>query len=399
MNYLARARTLIPSACQTYSKSPTRYPKGAPDHVTKAYGAYVYDASGNPWLDCVSGLGSVILGHHDSDVDAAIAKQLSRGISFPLPTELEYELARRIVDYIPSAGMVRFCKNGADSCAAAVRIARAVTGRPFIASIGYHGYHDWTIARQNPRGVPSHNAGYLTVLDYGDLAQLKFELAERQYACVAMEPVVAQYPVSPPPGYLEAIRTLCTATDTILIFDEVVTFGRILEGSAQRYFNVIPDITALGKCLGNGMPLNAVVGRADLMRTLDEGVFFSTTHGGEALSLAAGIATLDKLVRENVPATLNVMGCRLIKSWRDMAYDLEATGQVELLGYPSRLVWKWADPDDAARFGEALVAEHVLSQGYLNLTLAFGEDELQKLERAWARGVKAVLDGGLRSAA
>lgn len=400
-DYLDQAKALIPSGCQTYSKSSTRFPKGAPQSASRGSGAYIFDGGGARWLDCVSGLGSVILGHHDTDVDAAISKQLAKGISFPLPTELEYELARRIVDYIPSAEMVRFCKNGADSCAAAVRIARAVTGRERVVSIGYHGYHDYTIARQNPRGVPKASADTLTVIPYGDLEALyeAAEIGREPVACVIMEPIVAQHPVTPPEDYLFQMRMFCTLHGAILIFDEVVTFGRMLQGSAQKHYGVTPDLTALGKCLGNGMPLNAVVGRADLMRTLDEGVFFSTTHGGEALSLAAGIATVDKLIRDDVPATLDAMGRRLIKAWRDMAYDLEATGQVELLGYPSRLVWKWTDPDDAARFGEALVAERVLSQGYLNLTLAFGEAELAKLERAWARGVRAVLNPELRRAA
>lgn len=390
--YLDTARRLIPSGTQTYSKSPSRFPKGAPETIVSASGAYVFDESGRPWLDCVSGLGSVILGHRDPEVLHAIGRQAYAGVAFPLPSRLELELAERIRQLVPSAEMVRFAKNGADACAAAVRIARAATGHDRVVSIGYHGYHDYTIAQQNPRGVPWGAKDDLTIVPYGDVEAIRAALNPdgNPAACLIMEPIVAQHPEHPPAGYLEGVRKLCDETGTLLVFDEVVTFGRMLTGTAQRYFGVTPDLTALGKCLANGLPLSAVVGRADLMKLLEEGVFFSTTFGGEALSLAAGIATLDKLVREDVPQAVNETGARIAAAFRDASDREGIADRVQLLGYPSRLVWKWEDPDDARLFGEALIRSSVLSQGYISFTLAFAETELMRLEQAIRGAMQAV---------
>ena len=390
MTYLARARQRIPSGTQTYSKSHTRFPAGAPEYIVRAEGAYVYDASGQPWLDCVSGLGSVILGHADPEVNAAARKQLLNGVAYPLPSLLELSLAERICQLIPSAQMVRFGKNGADACEAAVRIARAVTGREQVVSIGYHGYHDWTIAHQNPRGVPRASGEMLTVVPYGDLPAMAETVLAAMPACLIMEPIVATNPVPPPDGYLEAVRDLCTQTGTILIFDEVVTFGRMKGFSAQAHYGVTPDLTALGKCLANGLPLSAVCGRADLMRSLEEGVFFSTTFGGETVSLAAAIATLDTLVRERIDRRLDGLGRRCIATWLDAVRDAGLGDRVTLLGYPSRLVWQWTDPEDAKLFGEALIGHRVLCAGYVNFTAAFHEGEMAQLERAVRAGCEVV---------
>lgn len=394
MTYLDRARRLIPSGTQTYSKSPTRFPAGAPEYITHGEGAYVYcGMDPTPWLDCVSGLGSVILGHRDPSVEAAILAQLASGVAMPMPTPLELELAERIVAYVHSAEMVRFGKNGVDACAAAVRIARAHTGREMVASIGYHGYHDFTIAHQNPKGVPLDSLDNLIVLPYGDMERMErvFGAFADVPACLIMEPVVAQHPEHPPAGYLEAVRDLCTKYGVILIFDEVVTFGRMPGGTAQKYFGVTPDLTALGKCLGNGMPLSAVCGRADLMRLLDEGVFFSTTFGGETLSLAAGIATMDRLMQDRVPEQVTAIGAVILQHFHRYAEGAGfGDGVVKLMGYPARLVWKWSDPEDARVFGETLVQHHVLSQGYVSVTRAWGSQQVLELSKAFAAGMDAV---------
>lgn len=391
MTYLDRARLLIPSGVQTYSKSPTRFPAGAPEYITHGEGAYVYCGTDpTPWLDCVSGLGSVILGHRDPSVEAAILAQLGRGVAMPMPTPLELELAERIVEYVPSAEMARFGKNGVDACAAAVRIARAFTGREMVVSVGYHGYHDFTIAHQNPKGVPLASQDNLIVLPYGDLDRMARVLEHPEIACLIMEPIVAQHPEHPPAGYLEAVRDLCTRYGVILIFDEVVTFGRMPGGTAQKYFGVTPDLTALGKCLGNGMPLSAVCGRADLMRLLEEGVFFSTTFGGEALSLAAGIATMDRLMQDRVPEQVTAIGATMCDAIPRPEAAGFGDGALRLMGYPARLVWKWSDPEDARVFGETLIQHHVLSQGYVSFTAAWGGQQVLELSMAFHAGMDAV---------
>lgn len=388
MSYRDRALRLIPSATQTYSKSHTRFPAGSPETIRSGEGAYITDDSGREWLDCVSGLGSVILGHNDHDVTMAAVNQAMEGVAFPLPTTLELDLAERIVDYIPSAQMVRFAKNGADACAAAVRIARAVTGRDRVASCGYHGYPDYTIAHQNPRGVPEYAKWGLSIVPYNNLDKMEAAFRVDEPACVIMEPIVATNPVEPLPGYLAGVRALCDKYGALLIFDEVVTFGRMPTGSAQKYYGVTPDLTALGKCLANGYPLSAVCGRADLMRELDNGVFFSTTFGGEAVSLAAGIATMDAVTGNDVPAMVNETGRELRDAWMLISGGIR--DRVVLRGYPSRLVWSWSDPEDARVFGEALIANGVLCAGYVNVTAAWGREEQAHMRRAMTTGVEAV---------
>lgn len=397
--YLARAMTRIPSGTQTYSKSPTRFPVGAPDCIVSGNGAYVIDADGRQWLDCVSGLGSVILGHCDPDVDAAVAMQLSRGVSFPLATELELHLAERICRLIPSAELVRFAKNGADACAAAVRIARDVTLRQDVLSIGYHGYHDYTIGHQNPRGVPNDARYRLHTVPYNDREGLRNMIASIRPACLIMEPIVATQPESPRLGYLQYARDLCTEFKTLLVFDEVVTFGRMMEGSAQRYFGVTPDLTALGKCLANGLALSAVVGKAEYMRRLEQGVFFSTTFGGETLGLAAGIATLDKMDRENVSTKVNERGAVLRAQVEFAAASCGTDDRLTIAGYPSRLVFQWADAEDAKVFGESMIRSGILFAGYVNLTLAWTGFEVERFAAASREAFEVVAQRTVKAAA
>ena len=376
--------TRIPGGCQTYSKAPDRFGPGAPVFTDYANGPYVYDAAGTRWLDCVAGLGPVILGHHDAEVDSAVVTQIARGICFPTATALEGELADLIASLVPGAEMCRYGKNGADVTAAAVRLARAVTKRSHVVSIGYHGFHDWSMAYRNPLGIPHAARALLTEVSYGDLPALEQALTTRQAACLIMEPVVATEPLLPPPGYLAACRDLCDRTGTLLIYDEIVTGFRCALGGAQEAWAApMPDLTCLGKAMGNGYPISALVGKAEYMTRLQSGgVFFSTTFGGDAVGLAAGLATLTKLRDCGVPATLAARGTQLMAAMGEAirAADLEAV--VSVIGYPARPVLRWLDPAARQRFDASLVRQGVLQQGYLNLMLAHSEAILETLVRA-----------------
>ncbi|MEE9210778.1 MAG: aminotransferase class III-fold pyridoxal phosphate-dependent enzyme [Kiloniellales bacterium] len=301
---LARARNVIPLGAQTFSKSHIQFPEGhAPLFLTHGSRGRVWDADGNEYVDLVCGLLPVVLGYRDQDVDDAIREQLMNGISFSLATELEIELAERLVEIIPCAEMVRFGKNGSDATTGAVRIARAATGRDRIAVCGYHGWHDWYIgSTTRNKGIPEAVQELTHSFPYNDIDALLrlFRRHPGEFAAVTIEPMNV---VEPKPGYLEELADLTRREGAVLIFDEIITGFRYSLGGAQELFGVTPDLAAFGKAMGNGMPISAVVGRADLMAEMEE-IFFSSTFGGETLSLAAAIAVIDKMRREPVIETL-----------------------------------------------------------------------------------------------
>jgi glutamate-1-semialdehyde 2,1-aminomutase len=294
-----RALKTIPLASQTFSKSAQQYVGGvSPLFVERGDGCKVWDVDGNEYIDFVLGLMPVVLGYRDRSVDDAIRAQLDKGITFSLATELEAELAERLVRLIPCAEKVRFGKNGSDATLAATRLARAHTGRDKIAMCGYHGWHDWSIGTTTRNlGIPKAVRDLTLTFPFNDIEALDalFRKQAGQIAAVIMEPASV---VDPHPGYLEAIKELTHRNGALLIFDEIVTGFRAGLGGAQSRYGVTPDLASFGKAMGNGMPISAVVGGADVMDLMEE-IFFSATFGGEALSLAASIATLDKLEEVN----------------------------------------------------------------------------------------------------
>jgi glutamate-1-semialdehyde 2,1-aminomutase/spore coat polysaccharide biosynthesis protein SpsF len=301
---LAEAERFIPQGSQTYSKSSKQFPVGhAPLFLSHGEGGRVWDVDGNVYVDMICGLLPVMLGYADPDVDYAIREQLSHGITFSLPTVLETELARRINALVPCAEKVRFAKNGSDATAAAIRIARAFTSRERVMVCGYHGWQDWYIGSTSRfKGVPKAVQELTHVVPYNNLEAVEQMLAAHkgEFAAMIMEPVNTTLPED---GYLQGLKALLHAHGVLLVFDEVITGFRMAKGGAQEYFGVTPDLACFGKAMGNGMPISAVAGRSDVMSEMDQ-IFFSGTFGGEALSLAASIAVLDKIVREPVIETL-----------------------------------------------------------------------------------------------
>ena len=306
--WTARARNLIPGHSQTMSKGPSQWVQGlAPTYVTRAEGARVWDVDDRCFLDFPAALGPIILGHRHPAVDDAITEQLRSGITFTFPHPLEVEVAERIRGMVPGAERVRFGKTGSDSTSAAIRLARAFTGRDMVVSAGYHGWHDWYIgSTSRNRGVPTAVSALVedVPLHAVDAVSNLLEARPGQVAAVIIEPVGLQ---EPNPGVLQAIVDTARAHGAVAIFDEVITGFRLAPGGAQEHYGVQADLACFGKALGNGMPISALAGRAEIMDLLEE-VFFSGTHGGEALSLAAARATLDELSQEGAHAHLWRMG-------------------------------------------------------------------------------------------
>ncbi len=302
--FFVRASKTIPTASQTFSKSALNFVRGAsPLFLERGKGCRVCDVDGNEFVDFLMGLACVILGYRDEDVDEAVRKQLDRGITLSQATTLELELAEMLTELVPSAEMVRFGKNGSDATGAAVRLARAWTGRDHVVVCGYHGWHDWYIGTTTRHlGVPQSVRELSRTLTFNDSDSLNEVFAELpdQIAAVIMEPATHD---EPHPGFLQAVKHACERHGALLVFDEIVTGFRAHLGGAQALYGVEPDLTALGKSMGNGLPISAVVGRTELMTLMDE-IFFSGTFGGETLSLAGAIATVKKCRTLDLPARI-----------------------------------------------------------------------------------------------
>lgn len=386
--WLERALGTVPVASQTFSKAHIQLPEGnAPLFVSKARGARITDVDGNEFVDLVMGLAAVGLGYCDPDVDRAVREQLENGISFSLPTQLEAELAELIVDLVPSAEMVRFGKNGSDATSAAIRLARAHTGRDKVLVCGYHGWHDWYIG-STPRhlGVPDAVRALTDSASANDPETIEARLKAdpTAYAAIVVEPMLLE------DGHrtLPEIRTLADQYGAILVFDEVVTGFRYALGGAQQLYGVTPDLTCLGKAMANGMPLSAITGRRDIMRLMDD-IFFSGTFGGEALSLAASLATIRKVRGENVIDHLWTTGAALQAALRE-SIDRHGLGDIlsvvnePCIGFV--VVSEGRGNTQAANrtFMLAEMIRHgVFMNGSLTISHAFGQAELDHVITAF----------------
>jgi len=311
---LARAQKLIPLGTQTFSKAANNFVQGTtPLFLDHGRGAHVWDVDGNRYVDYILGLLPNILGYCDPDVDAAIIEQLGKGVTFSFATDLELALAERMVRLIPSAEMVRFGKNGSDATTAAVRVARAATGRDKIVVCGYHGWHDWYIGTTaQDSGVPDAVKALSIAMNFNDADSLEDILKADPdgVAAVILEPTGKTPAV---PGFLQAVRDLTVKYGVILIFDEIITGFRVHMGGAQALYDITPDLSCFGKAMANGLPISALVGRQDLMMMLEH-IFVSGTFGGEALSLVAANATIDKLEQQDGPNRIWRHGNSLIKA-------------------------------------------------------------------------------------
>lgn len=372
---LARAENTIPLGAQTYSKSKLQFPGDAPLFVTHGDGAYVYDVDGNDYVDLVGGLLPVVLGYRDPDVDRAIRDQLSRGISFSLATPLEAELSERLCKHIPCAEMARFGKNGSDVTTAAVRLARHVASRDLVLQQGYHGWHSWTTS--NIAGVPP--------TEKEDSGLYLNDEALEGVAAVIIEPEGWEM------DDLLSLRKRCSALGTLLIFDEIITGFRCGISGIQGVTGVIPDLACYGKAMANGMPISALVGKEKYMKRMPE-IAYSGTFFGETLSIAAAIATIDKLERENIPRKLNIFGSKLRSEIKRLIIKHDVEDRIKLYSEVELNRIKFADDRDKALFIHTMAKEGVLIIGSHNISAAHGEPELQRILKAYDRCLYDMAD-------
>ncbi len=394
-NMRARAEKVIPLGSQTFSKSHIQFPTPqAPLYVVRGQGGRVWDVDGNEYVDLISGLLPVLLGYRDPDVDEAIRRQLERGITFSLASELEVALAERLVALVPCAEMVRFGKNGSDATSAAVRLARAFTGRDHIIALGYHGWQDWYIgATTRAKGVPEAVRALTLKVPYHDMPAIRaaFEAHEGDVAAIILEPMFEDVEA----GYLQALVDYARQQGALVIFDEVVTGFRYARGGAQELFGVTPDLAAFGKAMGNGMPISAVLGRGDVMMEMEE-IFFSSTFGGECLSLAAAIAVVDKLKREPVVEHLWRFGEKLATGVAALVARHGLDEVISLGGLPPWKLLQIQDYRETSKFAiktlliKELLRRGVITNGGHNICYAHNEADMAQVLDAYDQALQVV---------
>lgn len=364
---------------QTLAKGPGQYINGvAPKYLKRGKGARVWDVDGNEFLDYNMAIGPLSLGYCYPRVDEAIIAQLKDGITFSMMHELEVVLAELIHDIIPNAEAIRISKTGADVTSAAIRVARAFTGRKKVLCCGYHGWHDWYISvTSRDSGIPQEIKDLTSTFGYNDIDSVKNALNE-DTACVILEPSLFE---APQHNFLQELKDLCEANGTLLIFDEMWTGFRIALGGAQEYFGVTPDLACYSKAFANGMPISLLTGRKEIMDLFKEEVFFFTTFGGEALSLAAAVATIQEMKEKNVAAYLAEKGKRLKDGYNTLAAELGISHYTRCTGYDCRTLVSFdsvaGNPLELKSFvQQEMIRRGILWSGFHNMSFSHTDEEV-----------------------
>jgi glutamate-1-semialdehyde 2,1-aminomutase len=330
--YSNRLNNVIPGGAHTYSRGDDQFPANAPQILAKGKGAYVWDADGKKYLDYGMALRSVTLGYSNDEVDQAAIEQIKNGNNLTRASLIELEAAEKFVDLIPCADMVKFAKNGSSVTSAAVKLARAYTGRKIVARClqqPFFSYDDWFIVDTViKRGIPTDLSESTVNFNFNDIQSLNalFEKYPNQIAAVILEPAATEEPKN---NFLHDVKAACTKNGTIFILDEMISGFRWHLQGAHTYYNVQPDLVTFGKAMANGFSVAAVAGKKEIMNlggikeTGTERVFLmSSTHGAEMSSLGAFVGALKIYQRENVISHLWNYGSKLKKGMNEIAREL-----------------------------------------------------------------------------
>ena len=346
--------TLVPGGAHTYAKGADQYPVGMAPVLARGKGGHVWDVDGNEFIEYGSGLRSVALGHAHPRVNAAVAAAIELGTNFTRPASIELDAARALLSVLPGADMVKFAKNGSDATTAAIRLARAATGRDLVAICRDHPFFsvdDWFIgATAMPAGIPPVTRQMTLTFGYGDLDDTRalFEAHPGRIAAVVLEAMTV---TDPPAGYFAGLRRLCDEHGVLLVIDEMITGFRLALGGVAARLGIEPDLSTFGKAMGNGFAVSALAGRREYMRLGgadhdEERVFLlSTTHGAETHALAAAIAVIETYRAENTVAELHRIGTLLATRVREAIAAAGVGEHVLVIGQPANLVHATLDGD------------------------------------------------------
>lgn len=399
-----RFHSLVPAASHTYSKGEDQFPSRSPKIIARAQGAYCWDVDGNRFLDWAMGNRVISLGHAYPAVNEAVARQMALGLNYTRPGILEYELAEYLVDLLPVAEMVKYGKNGSDVTTAAVKLARAYTGRSYVAYCVEHPFfsiHDWFIgATPMNAGVPEETSRLTLRFRYNDLDSVRalFEEHPGQIAALILEPVKNDVPAD---GFLEGLRELTRKEGTVLIFDEMISGIRFDLRGAHHRWGVYPDLACYGKAIANGYSFSLLAGRRDLMdlggiRHDKRRVFLlSQTHSSETIGLAACRATLEECQRVDLTSHIWALGKKLVEGVRAAARREGVADAVRIVGFdcnpqilctrPDGTFW----PELQTLFHEEVISWGVLIP-WITITYSHGEAQLQETLEALSRAMRRV---------
>jgi len=404
------------------------YPPDLAFVATHGAGARMWSTDGREFVDYVLGSGPLVLGHAHPRVVEAIQRQALAGTHFYSMNEPALRLASRIVEHVPCAEAVKFVGDGAQATFYALRLARAFTGRTKIVKFegAYHGHHDYvqhglsagdganTVERKaNSAGIPPELSKTVLVVPFNDLEAVTrlMEVEGPDVAAILIEPI--QRAIMPEPGFLAGLRALCDRTGALLIFDEVVSGFRLALGGAQEAFGVTPDLCALGKIIGGGLPMAAVAGRRDVLELSlpgrrDDGrsIYLSGTLNGNPLSAAAGLAMTDVLIEENGPAKLHAIGAAIAEQLRDCARRLSipftmigapAYAAPVFVEHPVRDFASYARSSQGAarQFCLEMMKRGVYVHSKWYVSTVHTEDDIAKTRAAAFEAMRAVRDAGL----
>lgn len=382
-----RAHAAIPGGCHTYAKGDDQYPELAPGFIVRGSGCHVWDLDGNEFIEYGMGLRAVTLGHAYPSVVAAVTEAVAHGSNFTRPAPVEVECAEMLLAEIEAADQVKFAKDGSTVTTAAIKLARAHTGREKIAVCADHpffSYNDWFFSvTPMTVGIPEAVRQLTLTFRYNDLTSVERLFAEHpgEIAGLILEPARTE---DPAPGFLEGVKSLCERNGTVLVFDEMITGFRWARGGAQKHYGVTPHLSAFGKALANGFSVSALAGAREIMELggLEHGrerVFLlSTTHGAETHSLAAAVATMRVYRELPVIETLHERGEALRKGAEQVIDRHALANHFGVAGRACNLVYTTADRDgNPSQSMRALFMQEMIRNGILgpSFVVSFSHSE------------------------
>jgi glutamate-1-semialdehyde 2,1-aminomutase len=432
--YQKRLHELIPGGAHTYSRGDDQYPSNAPTILENGKGAYVWDAEGNKFLDYGMGLRSVTLGYDNDKVSNAAIAEIHKGINLTRASITELKAAELMINLFPWADMVKFGKSGSTVTTAAIKLARAYTGKKFVAICAEHPfftYDDWFIGTTPmDRGIPAENKAGSLRFNYNNIASLEKLFTENpnQIACVILEPATFVSPCAEcgknmlekphcktcgnkEKNFLHQVKALCKKHNAVFILDEMITGFRYDLQGAMKLYDIEPDLATFGKGMANGFPLSALIGKKEIMNLggiLDEGAervfLISTTHGSEMTSLGAFIKTVEVYQKQNVTDHLWDYGKKLITGMNEIAKSLGLSDYFEVGGYPVSPVYFTKDKDKNISLEfRTLFSQEMIKSGVLipwvALSFAHGEEELKLTLQATEKALqvyKKAIDGNIK---
>jgi len=358
-----RARKVVPHLTGTFSRAAGAFVEGVyPVYAKSGNGSHFFDVDGNEYIDYAMSLGPITLGHNYEPMNQAIINQLKEGVLFSLPHPIEVELSEKISQIIPHTDMVKFEKTGSNAVTGAVRAARAHTNCEKIAYCGSGGvWHDWQAAMvSRDNGVPRFNSELIKIFDYNDIEGLEqiFEDNKEEIASIVLEPAIYEQPKN---EFLKKVRKLCDDNNSLLILDEIVTGFRFDLGGGQKFFDIKGDLVCFGKGMGNGLPISAITGPSEYMKTFDK-LWVSSTNNSENISLAGTYAVINEMEQKKTIPHCWSTGKKLLEGWNKIVtkYNVDA----KMYGYPIRMHLQCFDSNKQKSLEmQSLLLQEMLKQG------------------------------------